>query len=288
MSNRLMLRIQQSAPRLTRSERKLAEVLLADQMLIGTHSATELAAMAGVSKATAARFFRTLGYDDFEEAKSQAREERNRTQPYSYAADERSEPLAGRTIGAHMALELANLTRTFEEMRPDLMAEAVSLIAQAPRLWLAGFGAEDGLARIARQSFARLRADVHLVGSDPASWTETLAVAGPGDAMLVLTLPPRPRTLTALAGHARTTRVNVISLSDHAFAPRARRFSRLVIPCHVASYGAVPTHTAMLSTLRLLAIGYAGRAGEAATRRMAALDQIGEELDVFEGRERTS
>ena len=37
------------------------------------------------TKATAARFFRNLGYTDFDEAKTQAREERNRTQPYAYS-----------------------------------------------------------------------------------------------------------------------------------------------------------------------------------------------------------
>lgn len=282
MASRLTLRIQDSTARLTRSERKLAEILLADRTLIETHSATELAQMAEVSKATAARFFRTLGYGDFEEAKSQAREERNRSEPYSYTVHAAPEPLSGRTIGAHMQLEIENLTRTFEEMRPDLLAEAVEVIFRAPRLWLAGFGIEEGIGRTARQSFAQLRPDVRIIGPDPTGWTEALSMAGPEDAMLLLTLPPRPRGLSALAGHARTTRVSVITLCDHAFAARARRFSRLVIPCHIASYGAIPTHTALLSALRLLAVGYAGRAGESVMQRMAALDDLGAELEVFE------
>ncbi len=62
MATRLTLRIQEKNARLTKTERKLAALLLENQALIDTHSATELAALSGVSKATTARFFRNLGY----------------------------------------------------------------------------------------------------------------------------------------------------------------------------------------------------------------------------------
>ena len=83
MASRLILRIQERSARLTSSEKKIAKVLLQNQTLVETHTATELAAKAGVSKATTARFFRSLGYVDFEEVRLQAREERNRREPYS-------------------------------------------------------------------------------------------------------------------------------------------------------------------------------------------------------------
>ena len=66
---------------LTASEQKLATLLLDRPDEILTFSATELAGLAGVSKATAARFFRNLGYSDFNDVRLQAREERNRTGP---------------------------------------------------------------------------------------------------------------------------------------------------------------------------------------------------------------
>ena len=82
MTTRLTLAIQEHFEQLPPSERKLAKLLLdrADDML--TFSATELAAMADVSKATAARLFRSLGYADFNEVRLQAREERNLAPPF--------------------------------------------------------------------------------------------------------------------------------------------------------------------------------------------------------------
>ncbi|MEQ9690297.1 MAG: hypothetical protein RLO48_11250 [Bauldia litoralis] len=81
MATRLALLIQDRFEALTPSEKKLAGLLLDRPDEILTFSATELAGFAGVSKATAARFFRTLGYADFNDVRLQAREERNRTGP---------------------------------------------------------------------------------------------------------------------------------------------------------------------------------------------------------------
>ena len=188
----------------------------------------------------------------------------------------------GRSIGSHLDLELLNLTRTFEEMKSDTLTEAARLIAAAPRLWVLGFGAEDGLARHARLSFARLRPDVQMLGTDQGAWAEDLAMTGPRDVLLFLTLEPRLRTLPSLMSYARTTRMNVITLTDHRYFARAQRFSKLVIGCHVASYGTIPSHTTFLSVLRLMAIAFIGQSGEVAQQRLSVIEEINEEIDVFE------
>lgn len=282
MATRLTLRIQERISRLTKSEQSLAAVLLENQALIETHSATELSALARVSKATTARFFQNLGYTDFDEARTQAREERNRTQPYAYSQAMTETAVMGRSIGDHLELELRNLTRTLEELRPDLMTEAARLILDAPRIWCMGFGAEEGLARLARLTFARLRPDVHLLAASPGAWAEDLAMTGPRDVLLLLTLEPRPKFQAALTAYARTSRMNVITLTDHRFMARAQRFSRLVVGCHVATYGAVPTHTTLTSLIRLMALAFIGEAGEPARQRLSVIEEINEEIDLFD------
>ena len=56
------------------SERKLAELLTARQMLLATHSASELAAMTGSSKAAVSRFIQRIGYRSFADARRETRE----------------------------------------------------------------------------------------------------------------------------------------------------------------------------------------------------------------------
>jgi DNA-binding MurR/RpiR family transcriptional regulator len=282
MSTRLALRIQDRIARLTGSEQKLAKVILETPTLIETHTATELAQLADVSKATAARFFRALGYTDFEEVKLQAREERNRTQPYSYSVSTSEKTVLGRTIGEHLELELNNITRAFEEMGSDTLQQASMLIADAPRVWFLGLGADGWYARYGRVMFSRLRHNVHLLGLNDSSLAEDLAMTGPRDVMIMMTQGAQPRGLRSILSYAKTTRVRVITLTDHANLAQAKRYSDIVIRCHIANYGLIPTHTTLVSTLRLLAISYIGLVGETAIQRIGLIDDINEELDMLD------
>jgi DNA-binding MurR/RpiR family transcriptional regulator len=280
MSTRLTLRIQERIARLTKSEQKLAKVILETPSLIETHTATELAQFASVSKATAARFFRALGYNDFEEVKIQAREERSRTQPYSYSISASEKIVLGRTIGEHLDLELNNIIRTFEEMSSDTLHKASRLIVDAPRVWFLGFGADGWYARYGRGLFARLRHNVHVLGLNDSSLAEDLAITGPRDVLILMTQGAQPKELRPVLSYAKTTRVQVITLTDHSNLAQAKRYSDIVFRCHIANYGLIPTHTTLVSTLRLLAIYYTGLVGETAVQRIGLIDDINEELNM--------
>lgn len=282
MASRLTLRIQERFSRLTASEQKLARLILARQDDILIHSATELAAMADVSKATAARFFRALGYADFNEVRLQAREERNRTEPYHYSLVGSEKIVLGKAIGTHLELEMANLTSTFEELRSDRLTEAAELISEAPRVWLLGMGLEDGLARYGRLLLARLRHNVMMLGMNGNGWAEDLAMTGPRDALILITLEPRPRILKPILSYARTTRMNVITITDRSYLAQAQRYSRVVLPCQVSSFGLGPSHTSVASAIRLLAIAYAAHAGDTAQQRSDIIAGIHDELDDVE------
>lgn len=281
MSTRLALRIQEKIGRLTKSEQKLAAVILESPGLIETHTATELANIADVSKATAARFFRALGYADFDEVKLQAREERNRTQPYAHATSAQTSTALGRKIGEHLALELANITRTFEEMHADSLRQVARMILEAPRLWFLGLAEDAWLARYACGLFSRLRPDVHVIGLNDGALAADLAMMGPRDAVIVFCQSRQPREFKAVLSFAKTTRVNIIALSDRSNLPTIKRFATSVLFCHVSSYGLIPSSTTLVSILRLLAIAYAGQASDTASRRSGLIDEINEELDIL-------
>ena len=279
MSTRLALRIQQRFEKLAPSEQRLAALMLERQDDLLTYSATELAGFAGVSKATAARLFRNLGYSDFNEVRLQAREERNRTAPFERRSNDTPAVPESRSIGTHLGGELASLTRTFEEMRSDVLADAAEILAEAPRVWLLGLGLEDGLARYARTLLARIRPDVLLLGGQLGAWGEDLAMTGAGDALLLLSVQPRSKSLHPLVDYARTTRMAIIGVVDPASAAWARRVARITLLCHGTPAQVGASHTAILSTLHLLATTLASRLGRPAAQRADLLAEIHEELD---------
>ena len=120
------------------------------------------------------------------------------------------------------------------------------------------------------------------LGGNEGSWATELAMTGPRDALVLLTLDPRPRVLRSVLAYARTTHMRIVTLTDHAYMARAQRFSDIALPCHVANYGLIPTHATMASMLRLIAIAHVSLGPETAIQRSEIIEAINEELDVME------
>jgi DNA-binding MurR/RpiR family transcriptional regulator len=279
MATRLALRIQERFESLTASERKLASLLLDRPDEILTFSATELATLVGVSKATAARFFRNLGYADFNDVRLQAREERNRTGPVHQVPMPVEAPEGAATVPVHLQVEMANLARTFEELRSDTLSGVAERLATAQRLWVVGLGPEAGLARHARILLARVRPAVHLVSENTGSWAEELASTGPSDALLVVALRPWPKLMSGILDFARTTRLSTFVITDPTNAARARRHGATPLICHISTPGPEASHTTVLSMLHLIANALAARLGVVALRRRDLISDLREELD---------
>lgn len=279
MTTRLTIAIQEHFERLSPSERKLATLLLerADDML--TYSATELAALAEVSKATAARLFRSLGYADFNEVRLQAREERNLA-PAHRADGPAKDPLPARrhSISSHLSGEIDSLSRTFESLRTDTLLAAADKLAKAPRVWLLGLGLDEGLVRFVRPQLARIRPDVHALGLQGGVWAEDLAMTGPRDCLLLLMTQAREPLLERLAAHAATTRVEIVAVVDVRNLGWARRVTELVLPCHSARTDHAFSAMAAASMLHLLVQNVAVRLGRRASQRQQVVDDINREL----------
>ena len=106
------------------SERKLAELLSTRQVLLATHSATELAAMAGSSKAAVTRFIQRVGYRSFAEARREAREAQCWGSPsFQFVPD--LSGVSEEAFSDHLQRDLENITRTFERLNPRTVERAI-------------------------------------------------------------------------------------------------------------------------------------------------------------------
>ena len=280
MSTRLTLAIQEHYEKLSPSERRLATLLVdrADDLL--AYSASEMAAMAGVSKATAARLFRSLGYADFNEVKLQARQERNLAPPFQREVESLPPPPRGApTVAQHLHAEVDSLTRTFETLRGDTLREAAALVAAAPRVWLLGVGLDEGLVRFLRPQLARVRPEVFLLEPPGGLWAESLALTSARDCLLLVQTQPRVTLLDAVLTHAAASRMSIVCVVDIRNVAWARRSAQSVLPVIGAS--ADPAYSAMAgaSMLHLLVQHVAERLGERARQRQAGVRAIRRELD---------
>ena len=88
---------------------------------------------------------------------------------------------------------MADLARTVEELRSDMLAGVAERLAAAPRPWVVGLGPEAGLARHHAVHLAPYDPAVDLVSENTGTWPEEFAFTGPVDALIVVALRPGRR-----------------------------------------------------------------------------------------------
>lgn len=279
MSTRLVLAIQEHYESLSPSERQLAAVLLDRPDDLVAYSASEMAARAGVSKATAARLFKRLGYAGFDEVRLQARQERDLAPPFQSADGAIRPARRAPSIAAHLQAESDSLSRTFETLRGDTLREAAALLAGAPRVWLLGAGLDDGLVRYVRPQLARVRPDVFALQPAGGLWAEELALGAPKDCLLLVLTQPRVQSLDQIVTHAKATRMQVLAVVDVRSVAWARRHARVVLPVYSASAEHAFSGMAAASMLHLLVQQTAARLGARAQQRQGLVAALRRELD---------
>jgi DNA-binding MurR/RpiR family transcriptional regulator len=274
MSTPLDTRIIDLYERLPAGERRLADVLMESIGELAAYSATELAARAGVSKATAARLFRRLGYADFGELRQQARAGLNWGSPLQ-ALDEAQSPAEG-NLGVHLAQEIRNLTRTLEALRSDQVQQAVELLAGARRIWVVGFRNSYALAHYARGLLVQVKPDVRLLPVGGLTVTEDLASLADDDALLAIGFRRRPPVFGRILRAATAAGCHTVLLSE----PVATDLPPADVTLRCQSRGAslFDSYVAPMSVLNFLCSGVALALGDRGRERLSEIEKL---HDVF-------
>lgn len=261
-----------------RGERRLADLLLEDVGAIRHFTAGELAARAGVSKATAARLFRRIGYSGFKAAQ---REMRNGgaagLSPNMVKGLEHPAELNPST---YLDAEVKHLVRTFELQRSDEIAQAVHMLRQGDKLWVVGFGDDYPLAHFARAMLIRLRPDVRMIPIGGFPIPEEFASISSNDTVLALAIGRRTPSLRNIVGSSAQAGAKVILITDGVVAADYTA-SSLILRSRSTGPSLFNSMTATVSLLTYLCALLAARIGYQAIERMRMIETIHEEWSEF-------
>lgn len=263
---------------LSRQEKLLADTVLAHVHDLPGYSATELASQANVSKATATRFFRRLGYAGFEAARLEARGmPEPRALPYAGSPLEALHPdapalPAEHVVEAHRITEARNLAETFAALRaPDLVC-AVDWLVGARKVWVVGFRDSYPLALYARAMLARVLDNVAVLPGPGASYAEDLIGLDQSHVMLAIGFRRRPRMFSALLKAAKEAGTPTILLVEPDVRG-SQGCGTLVLRSWIAG-SVFDSHAAALSVLNLLCSRVVRQLGPAGKARLHAAEQL--------------
>lgn len=272
------LREQQGA--LSAADRRFAEVLLAHPRELLGFSATELAAQAGVSKATAARFFRRLGYEDFASFRQQLREQLSAQSPLQQLAAPsrtRRQPPAAALLAQHVQRDAARLATLAETLAEADLQTAVGQLAQARRIWVLGYRNSQAGAYYAQALLCQLRPGVHLLHDAAGRDAELLAEVEAGDLLLAVDFRRRTRRLALAVQACTEAGAQVLLLTDtRVSAPGARAATVLVCPPLDAQV--FDSYVHLFSLVNFLATRLANRLARPARNRLARIEQLHAQL----------
>ncbi len=270
----LVHRIRDKYDALPLSERKLAELILEMRRDLAVYSATELAARAGVSKATAARLVRHLGYADFHEMLQQARNHYHNGSPLAELSNTLG--LEG-TLAQHLGRDIACLTRTIETIPVGHAQAAVNILADAQRVIVVGFRNSYPPAIYARELLVQVRPWVDLLPVAGQTVSEDLSDLGPGDAILAFGFRRRPPVLGRILRVAAAAKTRTVLLGDSSLGGIGKS-ADVVFRCSCRGSSLFDSYVAAMSLVNYLGSGVALALGASAQKRLRRIEAMHEEF----------
>lgn len=247
-------------------------------MDLPTYTAGELADKARVSKATAARLIRSLGYTTYPEAKRQIRAERHWGSPQAGLDDPDQAPSGAASLARTVQMDLDNIRTTAESMSEQTLIEISNAIVSARRLWIMGLRSGYGLAHHAAHYFSLIKNDVQVLPSGGASYSHEVASIAPGDVLLVIAFRRRPRLLPAILAEARAAGAMTVLITDISAAASAKAADH-VLRCRCQSPSPFNSFAAAVTLINYLAWSVTTLLGDDSLARFRKIDRIVRALD---------
>jgi len=258
-----------AAPALSPQEQRVADLIRDRADDIALYNSTELARLAGVSKATVSRLFRRLGFSGSQEVRDLLRAERGAGVPV--VVDDRADGGVGPSpIEAQLQSDQQNLSRLYAGLELGTLESIVDCIARAGRVLIVGFRSAAPVALQLRQQLAQVRDGVAFAPQAGQSIAEELAGYAVGDVVILIGFRRRPAGFAQLAAAVADSAATSVLITD----PTGRRHASaadLVLECPIESASPFDSYAAAMSLVSLLAGSVLAARGSAGRQRVAAI-----------------
>lgn len=260
-------RIRSAYDGLPGSETLVADVLLHHPGWLATHSATELAADAGASKAAVTRLVQRLGYASYAAARSEVRDAQRWGSPLYMEGNTREEVGRHAALAEHIAADQQVLARTLASLAETDLDPVIQALGQARRIIVIGFRNSGWLATYARRQIGLLRPGVELAPMPTETLAESLVDLGPDDVLLAIGLRRRVPAFGAALRAAHAASARIVLLTDPSGAATLR-FADWTLTCHNRGASRFDSYVAPVSLLNFLIEQLAQSMGDAGRARL--------------------
>ena len=261
-SHDLLDRIRQRLEELNRSERKVADVILADPATATSMSIARLAQAASVSEPTVNRFCRSFnakGYPDFKIKLAQSLAGGTPYVSQAVEPDDSAADYTRKIFGATMAA----LDEALRQTDPVRIEKVVDYLIQARQLHFFGLGASGAVAQDAQHKFFRFNMPVTAY-VDVLMQRMVASSCHTGDVVVVISWTGRTRELVDIARLARENGAVVLGITapSSPLAAECTETLEVATPEDTDHYMPMTSRMIQLTLIDVLATGVTLRRGE--------------------------
>ncbi|WP_323846172.1 transcriptional regulator HexR [Microbulbifer magnicolonia] len=266
-------KISEQLPSMRKSERKVAEYILANPDEIIHMRIVDLATEAQVSEPTVVRFCRAVGCSGFQEFKLNLAQQLASSPSFGQIAVTETD-----TIAEYKRKVFDSTVDTLLNVRDKLdnraLEAAVTAIAAAKRVEFFGFGASGAVAADAQHKFFRLQLATAAHSDHHIQNMSAMSMA-PGDIVVAISQSGRTKALLRSMGMAKEQGATVIGLAPSG-SPVARQATiplEVDVEEDIEIYTPLSSRIAHLVVIDVLAIGVAQRKGPQLQEHLLKLKQ---------------
>jgi DNA-binding MurR/RpiR family transcriptional regulator len=272
-----LARVRDALADLHPAERRLGELVCDFPGELASYSAKELASLAGVSNATVTRFVRRLGYESYEEARREARQESGTGSRLYLMPQEVQHSDSAEEKRWRQSVE--NLECTLTAIEPEAIDAAAQAMLSARKVWVIGFRASHAFASYLAWQLTQVIEDISALPGGGQTLGEHLASVRAEDAVVFFGMRRRVAITDRILSEVERRGARLIFVSDEGIPPRVS--AAWHFRCVTKSLGPLFDHVAVMGLCQLLAGRVVERAegeGRARLRQIEALNDALEEL----------
>ncbi|NHQ87800.1 MULTISPECIES: transcriptional regulator HexR [Iodobacter] len=257
----MLERIKAALDSLSKSERKVAELVIEQPNLVANAPIAQIADLALVSQPTVIRFCRSLNCSGLQDFKLRLTRSLVSGVPYVHSMvsrDDSAHDLARKLFDNN----ISHLLRCRNELDTEVLERAITIMSNAKKIEVYGQGQSGAVAIDAQNKFFRLGVPT-VSYTDPHMHGMSASMLGPGDAVVAISNSGRTLDLLRSVEIARDAGADVIGIT-HSKSPLAKRCSLCLFADTMEDpdlYTPMITRIVHLVIIDVLAVGVALRRG---------------------------
>ena len=270
-----LYRVRQALPTLHPAERRLGDFVCDFPGELASYSASELAMMAHVSKATVSRFVQRLGYENYDEARRHARAEKQTGSRFFLSA--KGGASDGQSISAHVAQSVANIETTFltvSDSQIDAISEA---LLSARKVWVMGFRSSQPFASYLQWQLTQVIENIVAIPGPGQTLGEHLVSVRQDDLIVVFGLRRRIADMDMILEQIEKAKPKLLFVTDEG-APLLGG-ATWHIRCQTRAPGPLFNHTSVMAFCHFLITRCLEKAHVAGRSRLRSIEALNDSLD---------